>query len=93
LTPELIEEGFTRELVSKIQTMRKEAGFDVTDRIKVFCGKNPVLNGVIARNGDIISGEVLAESVGELTDTNCGGGYEKEWVVNGEKITLGVKKA
>ncbi|MDR1664771.1 MAG: isoleucine--tRNA ligase [Clostridiales bacterium] len=93
LTPELIEEGFTRELVSKIQTMRKEAGFDVTDRINVFCGKNAVLNGVIARNCDTISGEVLAESVGELTDTNCGGGYEKEWVVNGEKIVLGVKKA
>lgn len=89
LTDELIEEGYVREIISKIQTMRKEADFVVTDRIiiGVECGEN--LLAVLDRNSDEIRRTTLAD---ELTfGTPCG--YVKEWDINGEKVALGVKKA
>ena len=89
LTDELIEEGYVREIISKIQTMRKEADFVVTDRIiiGVECGEN--LLAVLDRNSDEIRRTTLAD---ELTfGIPCG--YVKEWDINGEKVALGVKKA
>ncbi len=89
LTPELREEGFVRELISKIQTMRKEAGFEVTDHITVYQAGNDKLADIMKKYGDSIRHDVLAEAVvfGE-TD-----GYVKDWDINGEKTALGVKKA
>ena len=87
LTEELIEEGFARELISKLQTMRKEAGFEVLDRIKVYHEGNDVIEGIFARNGDNISGDVLATEI-----VKGKGGYTKEWNINGESVTLGVEK-
>ena len=88
LTPELIEEGFVRELVSKIQTMRKEAGFEVQDRIEVFEDGNEKIASLMKKFEESLQKEVLALSitVGALD------GYTKEWTVNGEKVSLGVKK-
>ena len=87
LTPELVEEGFVREIVSKIQTMRKEAKFDVTDRIVVYLSGSTKVSDILAKN-DILS-DVLANDIinGE------GGSYSKEWNINGENVTLGVEKA
>ena len=88
LTPELIEEGFVRELISKIQTMRKEAGFEVMDHIRVYCEGNDRIADILGRYGNQISGSVLANDIviGEA------GGYAKEWNINGEKVILGVEK-
>ena len=88
LTPELVEEGFVRELVSKIQTMRKEAGFEVQDHIDVFEAGNEKLEGIMKKYESGLKKEVLAESItyGSLD------GYTKEWSVNGEAVTLGVRK-
>ncbi|MCR5687307.1 MAG: isoleucine--tRNA ligase [Lachnospiraceae bacterium] len=88
LTPELIEEGFVREIVSKVQTMRKEAGFEVMDRIKVYAEGNDRIAEVLTANRDVISGEVLAD---DIITGSCDG-YVKEWNINGEDVTLGVKK-
>ena len=88
LTPELIEEGFVREIVSKVQTMRKEAGFEVVDRIRLSHAGNEVIEGIFARKGDAIAAEVLAEEL--LSGEVCG--YTKEWNINGETVTLGVEK-
>ena len=88
LTPELIEEGFVREIVSKVQTMRKEAGFEVLDRITVYHKDSEKVAGVIERNKDSIMSDVLAV---EMTE-GVGEGYTKEWNINGEKVTLTVKK-
>lgn len=88
LTPELIEEGFVREIVSKIQTMRKEAGFEVLDRITVKHDGSEVLAGVISRNSQSIMTDVLANSI----EKGSGKGYVKEWSINGEKVVLGVEK-
>ncbi len=88
LTPELIEEGFVREIVSKVQTMRKEAGFEVLDRITVYHKDSEKVAGVIERNKDSIMSDVLAV---EMTEGE-GEGYTKEWNINGEKVTLTVKK-
>jgi isoleucyl-tRNA synthetase len=88
LTPELIEEGFVREIISKVQTMRKEAGFEVLDKIKVYHSGNAVIEGIFERNADSISGDVLAVEVVNGT----GNGYTKEWNINGETVTLGVEK-
>ncbi len=88
LTPELVEEGFVRELVSKIQTMRKEAGFEVTDHIRVFQEGNERIAGILKDHGDEIGGEVLADEI--LTGQM--GGYSREWNINGEKGMLGVEK-
>ena len=88
LTPELVEEGFVRELVSKIQTMRKEAGFEVMDRIRVFSQGNEKIADILENNADEISHDVLADEIriGEMS------GYSKEWNINSEKVTLGVEK-
>ena len=89
LTEELVEEGFVRELVSKLQTMRKEAGFQVEDHIIVYATNNDKLVALMQTNADTIKADTLAN---ELV---CGSveGYTKEWDVNGESILLGVKKA
>ncbi|KAI4453498.1 soleucyl-trna synthetase [Holotrichia oblita] len=87
LTKELIEEGFVRELISKIQTMRKEAGFDVLDRIKVYYGKNEVIEGIFTRNCDEIKKEVLSDSIEAGS-----AGYSKEWNINGENVMLSVER-
>ncbi len=88
LTPELVDEGFVREIVSKIQTMRKEAGFEVMDRITVYHEGNARIEEIFAQYGEKISREVLANAVtGGAMD-----GYTKEWNINGETVTLGVKK-
>ncbi|HHW47043.1 MAG TPA: isoleucine--tRNA ligase [Clostridiaceae bacterium] len=88
LTPELIEEGFVREIVSKIQTMRKEANFEVQDRIKLYHAGNKKIAEIIDRNKDYISNEVLADEILEGTVD----GYSKEWNINGEKVTMTVIK-
>ena len=88
LTPELIEEGFVREIVSKVQTMRKEAGFEVMDRIKVFANGNDKIADVLSKNAEIIKKEVLADEI--ITGSNDG--YTKEWNINGENVTLSVQK-
>lgn len=89
LTPELIEEGFVRELISKIQTMRKEAGFEVMDRISVGYSGNDRIKEIFEKNSDIISGEILADSI---TEGDIPEGYQKEWNINGERVSLSVKK-
>ena len=88
LTPELIEEGFVRELISKIQTMRKEAGFEVMDRIRLYVSGNERLEKIIRDNSGTIGRDVLAD------DFTVGGtgGYTKDWKINGEPVTLGVEK-
>ena len=86
LTPELVEEGFVREIVSKVQTMRKEADFNVTDRICVYHDGNAKIAEVLAAND--ISADVLAAEV----VAGKGGEYTKEWNINGEKVTLGVER-
>ncbi len=88
LTPELVEEGFVRELVSKIQTMRKEAGFEVTDHICVYQEGNERIAGLLETHRETIAREVLADQI-RTGETE---GYAKEWNINGEKTTLGVKK-
>jgi isoleucyl-tRNA synthetase len=88
LTPELVEEGFVRELVSKIQTMRKEAGFEVTDHINVYQDGNEKIAEVLSTHASEIQKEVLAEKI--LSGKTAG--YSKEWSINGEKVTLGVEK-
>ncbi len=88
LTPELIEEGFVREIVSKVQTMRKEAGFEVMDRIMVYAKDNDKIAGILTSNRDTIMTEVLADDI----VTGEADGYVKDWNINGENVTLGVKK-
>ena len=88
LTPELIEEGFVREIISKIQTMRKEAGFEVMDKIKVYVKDNEVISDIFRKHNDDIKDEVLAEEV-IFDETE---GYVKEWNINSEKVTLGVER-
>ncbi len=89
LTPELIEEGFVRELISKIQTMRKEAGFEVMDRISVGYSGNDRIREIFEKSSGIISGEILADSI---TEGDIPEGYQKEWNINGERVSLSVKK-
>ena len=88
LTPELIEEGFVRELVSKIQTMRKEAGFEVMDRIKVYVSGNDKIADIMERNSAQIKGVVLADEI--IRDGMAG--YEKDWNINGEDVRLSVER-
>lgn len=87
LTEELIEEGYVREMISKIQTMRKEAGFDVLDRITFGFDGNEKLKEIITRNKDFICEETLADNVFESLT-----GYIKEWDINGESVTFSVEK-
>ncbi len=88
LTDELVEEGFVYELISKIQTMRKDAGFEVMDHIRVSVNGNEKLAEIAARNRDSISGKVLAEELTEGKDF----AVAKEWNVNGEKVAIAVEK-
>ncbi|MBP5154695.1 MAG: isoleucine--tRNA ligase [Lachnospiraceae bacterium] len=88
LTPELIDEGFVREIVSKVQTMRKEAGFEVTDRIRLSCEGSAVIARIFAGYEKELSREVLAQEV------TCGkaSGSTKAWNLNGEDVVLGVER-
>ena len=88
LTPELIEEGFVRELISKVQTMRKEAGFEVMDHIAVSMAGNEKIEAVAKANENILKSEVLAEEI----SYDEAEGYTKQWNINGEAVTLGVVK-
>ncbi len=88
LSEELIEEGFVREIISKIQTMRKDSGFEVMDHIKVSCEGNSKIAELILRNASIIKDETLSDEI----DTAKADGNTKEWNINGETVTLGVKK-
>ena len=88
LTPELLEEGFVREIISKVQTMRKDAGFEVMDHIRVSMQDNDKVQQVISSNEAQIKSEVLADEVAY----NGAKGFTKEWSINGEKVTLGVEK-
>ncbi|MCM1307438.1 MAG: isoleucine--tRNA ligase [Butyrivibrio sp.] len=88
LSEELIEEGFVRELISKIQTMRKEAGFEVMDKITVYAADSDRIAALLDKNADEIKSEVLATAI-ELGKTE---GCVKEWNINGENVTLGVAK-
>ena len=88
LTPELLEEGFVLELISKIQTMRKDADFEVMDRIRVSLSGNEKLSAIAEKNAAAITGKVLCDKVEkDVTLT-----HEKEWDVNGEKVKIGVEK-
>ncbi len=88
LTPELVEEGFVREIVSKLQTMRKEAGFEVTDTVRVSVAGNEKIQNILEENRESILHDVMGVSLtaGETV------GYAKEWELNGETVTLGVEK-
>ncbi|HIT89609.1 MAG TPA: isoleucine--tRNA ligase [Candidatus Merdenecus merdavium] len=88
LSKELIEEGFVRELISKIQTMRKEAGFEVMDKIIVTCANNEKASEIFTKFKEEIQSEVLALNI-ILDETK---GYAKEWNINGETVMLGVEK-
>ena len=87
LTPELLEEGFVREIISKVQTMRKECGLEVTDHIALDLSGNAKLTAIAAKNEAFISEITLADSISYDTPA----GTSKEWNVNGEKLTLSIK--
>ena len=88
LTEELIEEGFIREIISKIQTMRKEAGFEVMDKIIIYAKDNDRIVQLLKDNCDEVKKEVLANDI-VLDKVN---GFTKEWNINGETVILGVEK-
>ena len=88
LTPELVEEGFVREIISKIQTMRKEAGFEVMNHIRVYFAQNDKIKTLVDSNNAEIKDEVLANEI--CFDTIKG--YNKEWNINGETVVIGVEK-
>lgn len=88
LTPALLEEGFVREIISKVQTMRKEAGFEVIDHITVYEEGNDKIKEVMTKYTDEIKNDVLADDM----CLDAEGGYSKEWDINGEKVRLGVEK-
>lgn len=89
LTPELVEEGFVREIISKIQTMRKEAGFEVMDKIVIYYNANEKVADIFAKYGENVKADVLGlDIVAGMAD----GIYQKEWNINGETVLLGVKK-
>ncbi len=88
LTPELIEEGFLREIVSKVQTMRKEAGFEVTDTVTVYVQDNDKVQALMEKN----AAGLLADVMGTALVTDCTAGFVKAWDINGEKVTLAVEK-
>ena len=88
LSEELLEEGFVREIISKVQTMRKEAGFEVTDHIRITMEGSEKVTAVAEAKKAEITGATLAESLTVGTPV----GYTKEWDLNGEKATLGVEK-
>ena len=88
LTEELIEEGFVYEIISKIQTMRKDAGFEVMDHIRVSLNGNAKLSALAEKNREAICSKVLADELTEGLDFSC----EKEWNVNGEKVVIAVER-
>ena len=88
LSPELIEEGFVREIISKVQTMRKEAGFEVMDHIRVYVSGNDKIGDAVKRNADEIRTEVLANDIA----FGSTGGYVKDWNINGESVSMGVER-
>ena len=88
LTPELVEEGFVREIISKVQQMRKEAGYEVMDKIAVYLEGNDKLEEIVRKNEELIKSEVLADEVGYDSVK----GFTKEWNINGESVTMGVEK-
>ena len=88
LTPELIDEGFIREIISKVQTMRKEAGFNVMDHIRITLSGSDKVSDIISRKSADIAGDTLADSI-EVSETR---GYCKEWDINGETVNIGVEK-
>jgi isoleucyl-tRNA synthetase len=88
LTPELVEEGFVREIISKIQTMRKEAGFEVMDHITIYYQADETVSNIFEKYGETIKSDVLGQNI----VTTAVDGYQKEWNINGEKVLLGVKK-
>ena len=88
LTDELIEEGFVYEVISKIQTMRKDADFEVMDHITVYISGNEKIADIVKKNADAIGEKVLAN-----TFMYEAGGIVKEWNVNGEKVVIGVEKS
>ena len=88
LSPELIEEGFVREIISKVQTMRRDSDFEVTDHIRLYQGGNDTIREIIFKNADLIKKEVLADEIflGEMR------GHTADWNINGEEVTFGVTK-
>lgn len=88
LSEELIEEGFVREIISKVQTMRKEAGFEVMDKITVFAKDNDKITKIMTDNKEVILSEVMADNM----VTGSVDGYEKSWNINGEDVLMAVKK-
>ena len=88
LTDELIAEGFVRELISKIQTMRKEAGFNVTDHIEITLSGSQTVTDIALKYKSDIAGDTLADSLNNTAPT----GFVKEWDINGETVNIGVKK-
>ncbi len=88
LTPELIEEGFVREIISKIQTMRKEADFEVMDHIEVGYEGSDKISAIFAANADAIAADVLADSV----TAGLNDGFKKDWNINGESVSLSVRR-
>ena len=88
LTPELLEEGFVREVISKVQTMRKDAGFEVMDHIQLYVKDNDKVKDIVQKNEESLCSDVLADGV--IYDEVSG--FTKEWSINGEKVTLGVEK-
>ena len=88
LTPELVEEGFVYEIISKIQTMRKESGFEVTDHIRVSINGNDKLSEIAQKNKEAISSKVLADELTSGTEY----GVSKEWNINGENAVIAVER-
>ncbi len=88
LSDELIEEGFVREIISKIQTMRKDSGFEVMDNIRIYISGNEKISAIVEKNAEEIKEDVLAL---EIKDGECEN--SKEWNINGEKVKIGVEKA
>ena len=88
LTPELVEEGFVREVISKLQTMRKDSDFEVMDHIKVYESGNDKIKSILEANAEYVKGQVLAEEI--VFDADCEN--LKEWNINGEKVNLGVER-
>ena len=88
LTAELIEEGYVYEIISKIQTMRKDADFEVTDHIRVYIDSNEAISEVVRKNRETIADKVLADEM----HTGRMNGIAKEWNVNGEDVMIGIEK-
>ena len=95
LTPELVEEGLAREFVNRVQNMRKDAGFDVTDRIRIFASGKGTLNKVLQQLGSYIKNETLAVEIAEgagADGAGKGSGYTAQWDINGEQCTITIEK-